>query len=108
MGLLFQVSILLFQRGILLFQSQTFHSKSKSISESPGVPNRKGCFGSPNLALLRFTSEENLGKWRFHWTLMTFHSQVTSLLFQRGILLFESQTFHSKSNSMSESPGVSN
>jgi len=144
-----QVTSLLFQRGILLFQSQTFHSKSKSMSESPGVSNCKGCFGSPNwlfyasllkgilesgdsigkswpftlkwqacsfnggscsykakpftlnrflwakaqefptekaalqpqLAFLRFASEGFSVKWRFRCILMTFHAQVTNLLF---------------------------
>ncbi len=38
---------------------------------------------------------------------MTFHAQVTILLFQLGILLFQSQTFHSQWISTRESPGVS-
>ena len=44
----FQVPILLFQRVILISQWLTFHSKSNSTRECPGVSNKKGCLGSPN------------------------------------------------------------
>lgn len=95
-------------QGYLALSKTNLSLNSAFYERKPRSFQQRRLHSQPQFIFLRFASEgEVLSTGCLRFKLATFHSHLSILLFHKGILFFQQQTFHSIWISTSESPGVS-